>query len=123
MSIIEQEEYQEGPCIHCNSPTPYECLYCDRCDKHSIVCQGCKIDYCPCKNTLMYLMPPRVSWVKDRPNIQNTYCSSCVDVLIERSFVSQLVSREVGISKRRKISMKWDDGVLDCGFCQSTPAH
>lgn len=90
-------------CIVCDSKTPGECSYCDMCYNHGKVCNLCGGAFCPCISSFKILMHPWVDWVKARDNTPNIYCGQCLDTIIEKCGLSLMLSRELGIHKKRKI--------------------
>ena len=97
-------------CLICDSNTPGECSYCNMCYNHAKMCQLCHKAFCPCISSFKMLMHPYTDWTKERNSkgsMYNMYCGSCIDKIMEKSNLSHILSREMGIKKNRKINMKF----------------
>ena len=104
-------------CIVCDSKNPGECTYCDMCYNHAKTCELCNGTFCPCISSFKLLMKPWADWTKERDRqVANIYCGSCLDKIIERSGLICIQTREMGITKKRKINLKFNESDIRSNF-------
>lgn len=76
-------------------------------------CITCDSYFYPNDNTFRCLMNPWVGIVNSRHKIQTNHCCQCIDNIVENSDIHMIRNREIGIVKKRKINVKFNNNTLE----------